>query len=54
MTSVKAKWAVILGASSGFGEAISLQLAESGMNILGVHLDRKSTQAHVEALVGKL
>ena len=27
-------WALILGASSGFGEAASLKLAEDGYNIL--------------------
>ena len=38
-------WALILGASSGFGEATSLALARAGMNIFGVHLDRKATLA---------
>ncbi len=36
-------WALILGASSGFGEAVSLKLARAGMNVIGVHLDRRST-----------
>lgn len=36
-------WAIILGASSGFGAATCLALAKAGMNIVGVHLDRKST-----------
>ncbi|MCS7165568.1 MAG: SDR family oxidoreductase [Candidatus Calescibacterium sp.] len=36
-------WAIILGASSGFGAATSITLAKAGMNIIGVHLDRKST-----------
>ena len=36
-------WALILGASSGFGEAAALELASHGMNVFGVHLDRKST-----------
>jgi len=32
-------WALILGASSGFGEAAALELSKQGMNIFGVHLD---------------
>lgn len=40
-------WALILGASSGFGEATAVELAGAGMNIFGVHLDRRETLAHV-------
>jgi enoyl-[acyl-carrier protein] reductase III len=39
-------WALILGASSGFGEAVALELAARGMNIFGVHLDRRETLPH--------
>jgi NAD(P)-dependent dehydrogenase (short-subunit alcohol dehydrogenase family) len=46
--------AVILGASSGFGEAISLELARRGMDIFGVHLDRRSTMPHVEHIVSEI
>lgn len=46
--SLKGEWALILGASSGFGEACALALADAGMHIFGVHLDRRSTMAHVE------
>ena len=49
-------WALILGASSGFGGAAARALARAGMDICGVHLDRKQTmhlaqsvQADVEA-----
>lgn len=45
-------WALILGASSGFGEATSLELARSGHDIIGVHLDRRSTLPHVETVIG--
>ncbi len=47
-------WALILGASSGFGEATALALARSGMNIFGVHLDRKATMPNVERIVAEI
>lgn len=37
------RWALILGASSGFGAATARSLAEAGMNVFGVHLDTKAT-----------
>ena len=43
----KHDWALILGASSGFGEATALELAAAGMNIFGVHMDRRESLAHV-------
>ncbi|HLY24620.1 MAG TPA: SDR family oxidoreductase [bacterium] len=45
-------WALILGASSGFGEATGLELARAGYDIIGVHLDRKTTMPHVEDVIG--
>jgi holo-[acyl-carrier-protein] synthase len=42
-TPLEGKWALILGASSGFGAACALELARNGMNIFGVHLDLKAT-----------
>ena len=48
------KWALILGASSGFGEAAALELSKQGMNIFGVHLDRKGTMPHVEEIKDKI
>jgi NAD(P)-dependent dehydrogenase (short-subunit alcohol dehydrogenase family) len=43
-------WALVLGASSGFGAAASLKLAEAGSNVIGVHLDRRATMPAVERL----
>jgi NAD(P)-dependent dehydrogenase (short-subunit alcohol dehydrogenase family) len=43
-------WALILGASSGFGEATSLELARSGYNIFGVHLDLRSTLPNAQRI----
>ena len=43
-------WALILGASSGFGAATAYELARHGMNIFGVHLDRRDTLPRVQAL----
>lgn len=48
------EWALILGASSGFGEATSLELARHGVNVFGVHLDRRSTLPNVERIVGEI
>jgi enoyl-[acyl-carrier protein] reductase III len=47
-------WALILGASSGFGEACALELASAGMDIFGVHLDRKGTLANVDRITSKI
>ncbi len=44
-------WALILGASSGFGAATALELARNGYNILGVHLDRQATMPLVQKLI---
>lgn len=47
-------WALVLGASSGFGEATSLALARAGLNVFGVHLDRRATLPNVERIVGEI
>jgi len=47
-------WALILGASSGFGAATSLALARAGLDVFGVHLDRKSTLPNVERLASEI
>lgn len=43
-------WALVLGASSGFGEGVAIKLAEDGFNIAGVHLDRQATIHNVERI----
>src|SRR4051812_35389874 len=39
------RWALILGASTGFGAECGIALAEAGYDICGVHLDRKAGMA---------
>ena len=46
----KKDYALILGASSGFGEAVALELAGEGFNILGVHMDRGAGLTKVEQI----
>jgi NAD(P)-dependent dehydrogenase (short-subunit alcohol dehydrogenase family) len=41
-------FALVLGASSGFGEATAVALARAGLDVIGVHLDRPA--AHVQAV----
>ncbi len=48
------KWALILGASSGFGEAAALALSRGGRNVFGVHLDRRATLPNVERIAGEI
>ncbi len=44
------RWALILGASSGFGEATARELARRGVDVCGVHLDRRAGMAHVDEI----
>ena len=46
----KQPWALILGASSGFGGATAVELARAGMNIFGVHMDRRDKLPRVYAI----
>lgn len=45
------QWALILGASSGFGGATAIELARRGMNIVGVHFDRAATMPNAEKVI---
>lgn len=47
-------WALILGASSGFGEATAIELSKKKLNIAGVHLDRKQTQPNVDRIISTI
>ncbi len=47
-------WALILGASSGFGGATAVELAKLGMNIFGVHLDRLATMPTVQHVIKEI
>jgi len=48
MTDDRERWALILGASSGMGEATAITLAKAGYKIAGIHLDFRAALAHVE------
>jgi NAD(P)-dependent dehydrogenase (short-subunit alcohol dehydrogenase family) len=47
-------WALILGSSSGFGAATCRELAKKGINIYGIHLDRKSNMDAINKLIDEL
>ena len=47
-------WALLLGASSGFGGATAVRLAQDGYSIIGVHLDRQVTMPQVEKIIEKI
>jgi len=47
-------WALILGASSGFGRATALELAGNGYDIIGIHLDRKATMPQVQDTIDRI
>ncbi len=47
-------WALVIGSSSGFGEAASLEMARMGLDVFGVHLDRRSALDHVNDITAKI
>jgi enoyl-[acyl-carrier protein] reductase III len=54
MVDARERWALILGASSGMGEATARTLAAAGYNVCGIHLDFRAALAHVEELKSDL
>ena len=48
MTDSRERWALILGGSSGMGEATAIALAKAGYRICGIHLDFRAAIAHVD------
>lgn len=50
MSDNRERWALILGASSGMGEATAVALAKAGHKIAGIHLDFRAGLAHVEEI----
>jgi enoyl-[acyl-carrier protein] reductase III len=44
-------WCLILGASSGFGAASARAFARAGLDVAGVHLDRRATLPQAEGVV---
>ncbi|HEX9044755.1 MAG TPA: SDR family oxidoreductase [Candidatus Limnocylindrales bacterium] len=47
MSDDRERWALVLGASSGMGEATAIALATAGYRICGIHLDFRAALPHV-------
>ncbi len=54
MTDDRERWALILGASSGMGEATAVALAKAGYRICGIHLDFRAALQHVEEVKARI
>ena len=51
---LEGRWALVLGASSGFGAATARALSVAGMNVFGVHLDTKRTLPLAQQVVADI
>ena len=47
-------WALVLGASSGFGSACAIELARAGCDVAGVHFDRRATLPSADRTVQQI
>ncbi len=47
-------WGLVVGSSSGFGAATSLELARARLHIFGVHFDRRSNLPQVEQVIARI
>jgi len=54
MADERERWALILGASSGMGQATAVTLARAGYRICGIHLDFRAGLAHVEEVKAEI
>ncbi len=54
MADSRERWALVLGASSGMGEATSRALAKAGYDVCGIHLDFRAGLQHVADLKADL
>ncbi len=54
MSELKGQWAIILGASSGFGATCAIELGRRGMNVCGIHLDQKATLPEAERVANEV
>ena len=54
MPDSRDRWALILGASSGMGEATARALAAADYNVCGIHLDFRAGLQHVDELKADL